>query len=40
MLSSDIKSKLISIYCMNLYGSQLWNYGMDIQKRFMLRGEK
>ena len=27
MLSSDIKSKLISTYCMELYGSQLWNYG-------------
>ena len=27
MLSSDIKSKLISTYCMDLCGSQLWNYG-------------
>ena len=25
MLSSDIKSKLISTYCTDLYGSQKWN---------------
>ena len=40
MLSSDIKSKLISTYCMDLMGH---NYGvmvLDIQKPFMLRGEK
>ncbi len=28
-LSSDIKSNLMSTYCMDLYGSQLWNYGAD-----------
>ena len=27
LLSSDTKSKLFLTYCMDLYGSQLWNYG-------------
>ena len=34
MLSSDIKSKLISTYCMDLYGSQLWNYGTGYPEIF------
>ena len=34
MLSNDIKSKLISIYCMDLYGSQLWNYGTGYPETF------
>ena len=41
MLSSNIKSNLVSTYCMDLYGSQLWKYiVLDIQKRFMLRRGK
>ena len=27
ILNSDIKSKLISIFCMDLYGCSLWNFG-------------
>ena len=34
MLSSDIKSKLISTFCMELYGSQLWNYGAGYPETF------
>ena len=34
LLSSDIKAKLISIYCMDLYGSQLWSYSDSYVERF------
>ena len=34
MLSRDIKSKLIFTYCMDLYGSQLWNYGTGYPETF------
>ena len=27
--NSDIKSKLISIFCMDLYGCSLWNFGSN-----------
>ena len=29
ILNSDIKSKLISILCMDLYGCSLWNFGSN-----------
>ena len=28
-ISCDIKSRLMSTYCLDLYGSSLWNYSMD-----------
>ena len=34
MFSSGIKSKLTFTYCMNLYGSQLWNYGTVYPETF------
>ena len=40
MLSSDIKSKLISTYCMDLYGSQLWNYGTGYPETFYVAWRK
>ena len=40
MLSSDIKSKLISTYCLNLYGSQLWNYGTGYPETFYVAWRK
>ena len=40
MLSSDIKSTLIFTYCMDLYGSQLWNYGIGYPEAFNVGGEK
>ena len=40
MLSSNIKSKLISTYCMDLYGSQLWNYGTGYPKTFYVAWRK
>ena len=40
MLSCDIKSKLISTYCMDLYGSQLWNYGTGYPETFLCCVEK
>ena len=40
MLSSDIKSKLISTYCMDLYGSQLWNYGTGCPETFYVAWRK
>ena len=40
MLSSDIKSKLISTYCMDLYGSQLWNYGTGLPETFYVAWRK
>ena len=40
MLSSDIKSKLISTYCMDLYGSQLWSYGTGYPETFYVAWRK
>ena len=40
MLSSDIKSKLLSTYCMDLYGSQLWNYGTGYPEIFYIAWRK
>ena len=40
MLSSDIRSKLISTYCMDLYGSQLWNYGAGYPETFYVAWRK
>ena len=40
MLSSDNKSKLISTYCMDLYGSQLWNYGTGYPETFYVAWRK
>ena len=40
MLSSDIKSRLISTYCMDLYGSQLWNYGTGYPETFYVAWRK
>ena len=40
MLSSDIKSKLISTYCMDLYGSQLWNYCTGYPETFYVAWRK
>ena len=34
MVSSEIKAKLISIYCMDLYGSQMWNFSDDNVQSF------
>ena len=34
ILNSDIKSKLISIFCMDLYGCSLWNYGSNYVETF------
>ena len=28
-ISCDIKSRLMSAYCLDLYGSSLWNYSKD-----------
>ena len=40
MLSSEIKSKLISTYCRNLYGSQLWDYGTGYPETFNVAWRK
>ena len=34
ILNSDIKSKLISIFCMDLYGCSLWNFGSNYVETF------
>ena len=34
ILNSDIKSKLISIICMDLYGCSLWNFGSNYVETF------
>ena len=34
ILNSDIKSKLISIFCMDLYGCSLWNFGSNYVNTF------
>ncbi len=39
-LSSDIRSKLMSSYCLDVYGSQLWNYGDDYVKKFYVAWRK
>ena len=32
----DIKSKLLATYCLDLYGSQLWNYiSIDVQSFYV-----
>ena len=40
MLSSDIKSKLISTYCMDLYGSLLSNYCTGYPEAFYIAWRK
>ena len=40
MLSSYIKSKLISTHCMDFYGSQLWNYGTGYPETFHVAWRK
>ena len=35
-----IKTKLISTYCMDLYGSQLWNYGTGYPETFYVAWRK
>ena len=34
ILKCDIKSKLISIFCMDLYGCSLWNFGSNYVETF------
>ena len=34
IFNSDITSKLISIFCMDLYGCSLWNFGSNYVKTF------
>ena len=34
ILNSEIKSKLISIFCMDLYGYSLWNFGSNYVETF------
>ena len=34
MLSRDTKSILFFTYCMDIYGSQLWNYGTGYPEKF------
>ena len=40
MFFSDIKSKLTSTYCMDLYGPQLWNYGTGYPETFYVAWRK
>ena len=40
ILNSDIKSKLLSIFCMDLYGCSLWNFGSNYVELFILPGGK
>ena len=36
---SDVTSKIIDTYCLDLYGSQLWKYSKNDVKHFILPGE-
>ena len=40
ILNREIKSKLISIFCMDLYGCSLWNFVQIMLKLFILPGGK
>ena len=40
ILNSDIKSKLISMFCMDLYGCNLWNFRSNYVETFILPGGK
>ena len=36
----DVKTRLLDTYCLDLYGSQLWNYSKHDDVSFMLHGVK
>ena len=36
----DVKIRLLGTYCLNLYGSQLWNYSKHDVNHFMLHDVK
>ena len=40
ILNSDIESKLISIFCMDLYGCSLWNIGSNYVAAFYIAWRK
>ena len=39
-MPSDVKSKLIDIYCLELYGSQLWRYSKNDVSAFYIAWRK
>jgi hypothetical protein len=40
ILSSDIKAKLLSSFCMDLHGCQLWNFSADYVNKFYVAWRK
>ena len=39
-IPSDVKSKLMDTYCLDLYGSQLWKYGKNDVNAFYIAWRK